>query len=179
MREELKAGTALGLEAEKLTSLGQLAPDHVINALVESWLSRHAGAFVFDGYPRSHGQATALETLLTKRGTPLDVVLSLEADQATISDRVSRRMMCSHCGNIVSIGLHVVNENAPCPICGERLVKRSDDTPETLELRMREYEVKTASLIPHFRERGLLRSVDARHAPEVVFRSIVFILESA
>ena len=88
MREERKLGTELGLEAEKSTNQGQLVPDRIVNALVEAWLSRHDGAFVFDGYPRSFGQATALDEVLAKRGTHLDVVLSLEVDLATITEDV-------------------------------------------------------------------------------------------
>ncbi|SRR5260221_3579410 len=177
LREERKLGTPLGIEAEKSTSKGQLVPDPVVNAVVKNWLARHDSAFVFDGYPRSLGQATALDDLAAARMTPLEVVLSLEADRETIRRRVERRMMCSTCGRIVSVGLHVASEDAPCPACGGKLTRRSDDTLETLELRMREYADKTEPLIDYYRKRGILRAVDAARAPEVVFSAIAEILE--
>lgn len=177
LREERKLGTPLGLEAEKATSQGQLVSDAIVNAVVKNWLARNDSAFVFDGYPRSLGQASALDSLLTERQIPLDVALLLEADSQTIRGRVERRMMCSACGRIVSIGMQVSTADAPCPACGGKLTKRLDDTPETLELRMREYADKTEPLIGYYRERGLLRSVDAARTPEVVFSAVVEILE--
>lgn len=177
LREERKLGTPLGIEAERATSQGQLVSDKIVNAVVKNWLARHDSSFVFDGYPRSVGQASALETMLEERQTPLDVTLLLEADRETIRGRVERRMMCSKCGRIVSVGLHVSDRTTPCPNCGGILTKRLDDTPETLELRMREYADKTEPLIGYYRERGLLRNVDATRTPEVVFGSVVEILE--
>jgi len=179
LREELKLGTTLGVEAEKQTSQGKLVSDELANSVVKSWLDRHDSEFVFDGYPRSIGQATALEQILSDRATPLDVVILLEADFGTISDRVARRMMCSGCGRIVSVGLHVSSTDAPCPVCGGALTKRRDDSPETLELRMREYSAKTEPLIGYYTERGSMRNVDATREPEVVFGSIAQILEAA
>ncbi len=178
LREERKLGTALGMEAEKSTNQGQLAPDAVINGVVKSWLSRHERAFVFDGYPRSLGQATVLDEMLTDRRTPLDVVLALEADRQTIRERVQRRLMCANCGRIVSVSLHVSSKDTPCPSCGGKLTRRQDDTPETLELRMHEYADKTEPLIDYYCKRGLLRKIDAARPPEVVFESIMEILEA-
>ncbi len=177
LREERKLGTRLGIEAEKATSQGQLVSDDIVNEVVKRWLSRHENAFVFDGYPRSLGQASSLEAMLTERRTSLDVALLLEVDDETIRGRVERRMMCSACGRIVSVGLQVTSAEAPCPSCAGKLAKRLDDTPETLGLRMREYGTKTAPLIGYYRERGLLCSVDAARTPAVVFGSIVEILE--
>jgi adenylate kinase len=177
LREERKLGTELGLEAETSTSQGQLVPDRIVNALVEGWLARHDGAFVFDGYPRSFGQASALEDILTKRGTNLELVLSLEVDLITIRNRVERRLMCASCGEIVSVGLHVSSAKSPCSSCGGPLTRRTDDSPETLNLRMREYAEKTEPLIQHYQKRGLLRSVDGTNLPAAVFASIQEIIE--
>jgi adenylate kinase len=177
LREERKLATPLGIEAEKATSQGQLVADSIVNAVVKNWLTRHDSAFVFDGYPRSLGQATALDEMLAERDTPLEVVLSLEADFETIRGRVERRLMCSACGRIVSIGLHVSSMDAPCPACGGTLTRRRDDTAETLAIRMREYEEKTAPLIDYYHRRGLLHSVDSRGTPEVVCSLIAEILE--
>lgn len=177
LRDEKRAGSQLGVEADKLTSQGKLVPNEMVNELVAHWLERHQDAFVFDGYPRSSDQADALDRMLAAHGSALEVVVSLEIDLVTIRDRVSRRLTCSSCARIVSIGLHVQKANAACPSCGGLLVRRKDDAPEALEARMEEYAAKTEPLISRYRELGILRSVNAGRRPELVFDSIFTILE--
>jgi adenylate kinase len=179
LRDEKRAGTELGIEADKLTSQGKLLPDTIVVSLVRHWLSAHDGAFVFDGFPRSIGQAEALEAMLDERGTPLEVVIALEADFATLERRVAGRLMCSVCRLIVSIGLHVGSTDDPCPRCGGPLARRSDDTPEVLAERMRQYHEKTAPLLGFYETRGMLRRVDSSRDPEVVFGDVAAILEHA
>lgn len=179
LREEKAAGSEIGIDAHALTSRGLLVPDSTVNRLVEQWLLKHDSQFVFDGYPRSRGQADALESMLKERGTPLEVVLSFEADVRTLQNRVRRRVVCSGCGRNFSIGLHVADESTLCPQCGSPLSRRADDTPETLALRMEEYQAKTATLISYYGGLGLLRSVDATRTPDEVSASIVEILEGA
>jgi adenylate kinase len=179
LREEKAVGTPLGMEADKLTSRGQLVPDTTINQLVGNWLEKRDSQFVFDGYPRSQGQADALEAMLATRQTPLDIVLSFEADLETLQSRVRNRLVCAKCRRNFSIGLHVSGEGVPCPHCGAQLVRRADDTPETLSLRMEEYAAKTEPLIAYYTRRGLLQGVDATRTPERVFASVVEILEGA
>jgi adenylate kinase len=178
LREEKRKGTPLGIEADRLTSKGQLLPDDIIVDLVKSWLAKHDGAFVFDGFPRTLGQAETLGSLLDGRGTPLEVAISLDADFTTILDRVQRRFVCGHCGNIVSIGLHVENAHAPCPKCGGNLQKRRDDNEETLRQRMEEYREKTEPLISYYQSRNVLARVDANRTPNEVFADITGILET-
>ncbi len=179
LREEKAAGTSLGKEADKLTSRGQLVPDATINQLVECWLASRDSQFVFDGYPRSLVQGQALDEMLAKRGTPLDVVLSFEADLSALQSRVKNRVVCACCGRNFSVGLHVENSYASCPACGGSLVRRADDTDETLAIRMLEYAEKTAPLGEFYKKRGLLRSVNSMRPPEEVFASVVEILEEA
>jgi adenylate kinase len=176
-REQKNAGTTLGIQADQLTSRGELVPDEMVLEVVKIWLSERNGAFVLDGVPRTTGQAAALETLLNTRGTPVDVAVALSVDFDAIQDRVLRRMVCSRCGEIVSIGLHVQDEKSPCPVCGGVLRKRNDDTLETLQRRMEEYASKTAPLLPFYAERGLLAEVPAQSRPETVFADVQRIIE--
>ena len=177
LRKEKQSGTKLGLEADRLTSQGQLLPDQIIVDVVAAWLRDCDDQFVFDGFPRTLGQAEALEPLLEFRGTPLDVVIALEADLGTLQSRVSHRLICQRCGEIVSVGLHVAAETDPCPKCGGVLGRRSDDSLETLAARMVEYHEKTEPLIAYYKGKGLLQSVDSTRVPKEVFGSIIQILE--
>lgn len=178
LREEKRRGTPLGLEADKLTSQGKLVPDEIVIELMSHWLERHGDAWIFDGFPRSVPQAEALERLLAQQGTPLDVVLALQADLATLQQRVTSRLVCSQCGLIVSAGLHVASVDAPCPRCGGALTRRNDDTLETLSERMREYAEKTEPLVEYYEQRGLLRTIDSAGVPDAVFQQVAAILES-
>ncbi len=176
LRAEKAAGTSLGIEAERLTANGQLLPDETILSLVERWLSANDGAFNFDGFPRTLGQATALESLLAKRGTPLDAAILLEANLETIQGRVTRRMVCSQCGQILAVGLHIEHETSACPNCGGTLRRRSDDNMAALETRMKEYRDKTEPVATFYEERMLLHRADANRTPDEVFQSISAIL---
>ena len=177
LREEKKAGTPLGIEADKLTRTGKLLPDSIVNQVVEGWLASQGHRFIFDGYPRSLGQAEALETMLQERSAPLTAVLALEASVETLQQRVANRMVCTDCGNIVALGWQVQSAKEDCPRCGGALVRRTDDTPETLGRRLTEYTQKTEPLLAFYEERKLLYRVESAHSAEVVFERIVSILE--
>ena len=176
-RSEIEAGTELGRDAELVTRQGKLVPDEMACKIVAGWLVGHNGEFVFDGFPRSLGQAKTLEAMLVTRKTPLDAAILLEVDFETISNRVMRRAACLKCRGIVSIGMHVANAETPCPRCGGKLAQRADDNLEALRSRMEEYKEKTEPLVDHYRSRGLLRVVDSNRPPEMVFAAMSGILE--
>jgi adenylate kinase len=178
LRAQAVAGTEIGLAAEKYTSDGLLVPDKMIVELVESWLKENDGAFIFDGFPRTTGQGVALEQLLNKRGTPLQLAVSLEVDFETIQDRVSRRAICGDCGFIASAGLNVESTQSRCPRCHGPLQQRKDDTAEALQRRLVEYHAKSEPLLDFYGERGLLRRIAAQAAPELVFAEISKVLEN-
>ncbi len=178
LREQAAAGTPIGLEAEKFTRDGLLVPDAIIVALVESWLVKHDGSVVFDGFPRTVGQAEALEQMLNSRQTPLDIALFFELNIEAIEDRVARRLVCSKCDFIVSVGWQVESVDSPCPRCGGALHRRKDDTLEALQRRMIEYREKTEPLIGFYKKRGILRLITAHERSGVVFEKVCAALES-
>jgi adenylate kinase len=179
LREEKRLGTQLGIEAEKHTSQGSLVPDEMVCRLVGAWLGQNNDGFIFDGFPRSRGQADALENMLTARGTPLEVAISLEVPQEVLERRVLSRLVCLDCGHIVAAGLQVSTMDQPCPDCGGKLGRRQDDTAEILAHRMVEYREKSLPLIEHYLGRDLLHVVESSGPPETVFKSICEILEAA
>lgn len=178
LRAEKTAGTELGKTADALTSQGQLVGDDIINTLVKNWLGAQQGSgFVFDGYPRTLGQGEALNRMLNERGTPLEQVILLEADRATLRKRVEARATCAQCGLIVGVGLNVSSIGSACPRCGGKLERRGDDTPETLERRLAEYAAKTEPLIAFYEEKNLLARVSTEAAPAEVFENVTKILQ--
>ena len=177
LREEKQAGSALGLEADRLTSEGRLVSDEVINAVVRSWLNRQSGdGFVFDGYPRTLGQAAALDEMLFESGMLLEASLLLDADVATLRQRVEKRITCRACGNTTSLDL-LPEGSGECPRCGGELSRRSDDTSETLNVRFREYLEKTAPVVGYYEKRHLLHRVKAAGSQNEVFAEVCRVLD--
>ena len=172
LRHEAAAGTPLGREAAAFTNEGKLVPDRLALACIEGWLATRTGAFVFDGFPRSAGQALALDKILSDRHAPLSAVIWLEVPLEVIQDRVSRRLVCSRCGRTFGLGWQVKDRGGPCPVCGGALQNRHDDDPITLTRRLSEYREHTEPLLQFYEQRHLLRRIDARQQPEKVFAQI-------
>ncbi len=177
LRAEKAAGTPLGLEADKLTRDGNLIDDAIINGVAASWLtSARIGGFIFDGYPRTIVQAQALDRMLADRNSELDVAILLDAARETLRRRVESRATCSKCGNIVSIGVHIADMSGSCPRCGGQWSRRPDDTLETLEHRLREYNDKTAPVAGYYETRGVLHRISTEHPEQDVLQSALQIL---
>ncbi len=172
LRSELEAGSEIGNLANQYTSKGQLAPDDLVMTVVARWLSTQDDAFLFDGFPRTLPQAFKLEELLATRRSSLEIALLLDVPFDIIKDRVNRRVVCTKCRRPFSIGNHVDSASAPCPICGYPLIKRADDSIEVLEQRMRVHRELTEPIIPFYRERGLLETIDASRDLEIVLANI-------
>lgn len=172
LRAEIADGTEIGKEAARHMDHGRLVPDNVALASIESWLAAHRGAFVFDGFPRTLGQAEALDTLLARRQSPLTAVLWLELPLAQIEERVSRRVVCQRCGRSFQVGVQVQSRQEACPVCGGELTVRSDDNSAMLTNRMEQYREHTQPVMDHYGKRGLLRRIDAGGTPEEVFARI-------
>ena len=179
LRGELAAGTPLGIGAANQTKAGKLVGDEIINAAVRVWLAHEPGdGFVFDGYPRTLGQATALDAMLGQRQQPLDAALLLEASLETLRSRVELRATCTKCANIVTIGVHVASAKDNCPRCNGPLRRRDDDNAETLEHRFQEYAGKTAPVIGYYEKRNILERVNTERSPEAVFESVRELLKN-
>lgn len=172
LRREAKCGTPVGVAANKIISRGGLAPDGLILELVGEWLEKIGDSFLFDGFPRTVAQAEQFELLLNNRSTGLELVIFLEISDGTIRARMLRRLTCSNCGKVISIGRHVGDEGDPCPNCGGKLEARADDTDTALERRMLEYREKTLPVTDFYKRRGILARVDADRGAESVFNDV-------
>jgi len=178
LREEMRLGTPLGIEADRITRDGSMVPDAMVIELVAKWLAAHTEGFVFDGFPRTIAQADALEQMLAQLHAPLDAVLFFDITAETIFERVMNRLTCTQCGRSFAVGLHLETAQACCPECGGTLGRRSDDTPEALEHRIAQYREKTEPLVEYYQRRGLLWTLQSADGPEGVFAEIASLLEA-
>ena len=180
LRRERNLGTSLGLDADRVTSLGQLVPDDVVTESMGAWLDSEANlanGFILDGTPRTLGQVIELDKMLAERGLPITHALSLEVSFETAADRVFHRSICARCGRPFRVGVDVQNISAACPICGGALERRNDDTTEALTQRISEFQEKTAPLLTFYESSELLRRVHGEGSSEEVFARVIDALE--
>jgi len=171
LRDEKSRGTVLGAEAARWTAKGGLVPDELALTIVWQWIDGRT-RFVFDGFPRTLGQAQAFDAGLKERGLGLDVVYLLELSNDTVRERMCTRLTCPGCGAVFNESFHAMSEGTPCPACGEALGRRQDDTREALDRRLSEYRAETLPVADHYEALGLLRKIDASPSRDALFHSL-------
>lgn len=158
LREAIKNGTETGLKAKSFMDAGKLVPDDVIIGIVSERVVQPdcANGFILDGVPRTLPQAEALEAA----GIHFDRVVSIEIEDAVIEARMTGRRVCGSCGASFHLTAHPPKVEGVCDVCGEKLVIRKDDNPETVKDRLVVYHQQTEPLIAYYREKGLLKTVN-------------------
>jgi len=146
LRSHVARGTDLGKQAKGIMDAGELVPDDLIIAMVEAEVDpmRPVRALL-DGFPRTPGQARALDELLAKEGTALTAAVALQVDEDELVRRLSAR---------------AADEG------------RSDDNDSTIRNRMEVYRRQTQPLLDYYAERGKLRRVDGMGSVDEVFERI-------
>jgi adenylate kinase len=178
-RANLAARTPLGLEAKRYMDRGDLVPDEVTIGIVRDRLSQGdtEPGFLLDGFPRTLPQAEALDKMLDELGIPLDVVLELKADEDEVVRRLSGRRTCRMCGHVWHTEFDPPKQEGVCDICGGELFQRDDDKPETIRRRLQVYNDQTAPLVGYYRDKGLLRTIEAEGRVDEVTRRAIDALQ--
>jgi len=169
VREERAKGTAIGIEADSYVSKGLLFPDELAIRFIGQWLGSHS-RFIFDGFPRTLGQTTALDSLLEAKSIRLQTVYLLELPDDEVRSRMLGRLTCSSCGSVFNEKFHKISVDAPCPKCDSPLVRRKDDTVEALDHRLVQYHEFTKPIADYYEAAGLLKKVDVRFGRDAVFQ---------
>lgn len=164
VRAEINAGTGLGEKVQEYNDKGELVPDEIIVEMAKPHLE--SGAWILDGFPRTEGQAKALDEALEELGIGLDKVVALEAPDEDLVQRLSGRRQSEATGNIYHV------EHDPPPEDSDEdpgpFVQRKDDTEEGIRRRLADYHEQTEPLKDYYAQQGLLVTVDAtRGIPEV------------
>jgi adenylate kinase len=180
-REAISRGTDLGKLVKPIIERGELVPDDLVMKMVEERLSRLdcAKGVVFDGFPRTLAQAGALDRILEMRGFGKPVVIDLVVSEDKLMRRLSGRRTCGVCGAIYNIYDAPPRNPETCDLDGGKLVQRPDDRPEVVKERLVAYERQTKPLTDYYRERGVLKAVDASAAVEKVNRALRQVLNGA
>ena len=177
-RANIKEGTELGKKAKSYMDQGQLVPDELTLELIMDRFQNPdcANGYVLDGFPRTIPQAEALTEALAKKGETIDYAINVEVPDENIINRMGGRRACLACGSTYHIVYAPTRVEGICDRCGEKLVLRDDDKPETVKNRLNVYHNQTQPLIDYYSKQGKLAEVDGTQSMEDVFNAIVKIL---
>ena len=158
IREALKSGTEMGRKAKEYMDAGKLVPDDIVIGIIQERLAQPdcAGGFILDGFPRTIPQAEALDRM----GIVIDRVIDIEVADETIARRVSGRRVCPACGASYHVDYKRPAVENVCDRCGDTLVQRKDDHPDTVLERLHVYHEQTEPLKSYYAAAGKLTIVE-------------------
>ncbi len=177
-RANIKNGTALGAKAKEYMDKGLLVPDELVCDLVVDRIQQSdcANGYILDGFPRTIPQAEALTNALNAIGQKMDYAINIEVPDENIIQRMSGRRACVGCGATYHVVYNPTKVEGVCDVCGEALILRDDDKPETVKNRLNVYHEQTQPLIDYYSKEGILVEVDGTKNMDDVFTDILNIL---
>ena len=177
-RANIKNGTELGMEAKKYMDQGLLVPDELTVKILLDRVSQPdcKNGYVLDGFPRTIPQAEVLDKALAELGESIDYAIDVDVPDENIVKRMSGRRACVGCGATYHIQFNPTKVEGICDACGEKLILRDDDKPETVKNRLSVYHEQTQPLIEYYSGKGVLKEVDGTQPMDDVFAAIVKIL---
>lgn len=174
LRDARTSGSEMGKKVAAVMDAGQLVTDEIVIGLIEEKiLEGNSAGYIFDGFPRTLGQADALNALLERNGVKLDTVVEMQVDDSALVARISGRFTCGNCGEVYHDETKPTKADGVCDECGSTdLKRRADDNAESLKTRLMEYYKKTSALVGYYYARGELQSVDGLQGVEEVAADI-------
>ena len=164
LRGAVAAGTDAGRAAKAVMEAGGLVSDDIVLAVLKDRLAQAdvAAGVILDGFPRTEGQAAALDAMLAATGQKIDAAIALEVDDAQMVARISGRYTCAGCGEGYHDSFKTPATAGVCDICGgTTMTRRADDNAETVASRLSAYPAQTAPLVSYYVAKGVLERLDA------------------
>ena len=181
LRAVRASGSELGERFGELMDRGDLIPDDMIIEMIDARLDEpdcRNGA-IFDGFPRTSGQAAALDDMLERKNLPLRAVIEMTVDEDALVERITGRYSCSNCGAGYHDAFQRPAVEGVCDACGHTSFKRRpDDNAQTVRDRLTVYRRDTAPIIPHYEAQGLIQRVDGMADIDDVRAAIAAIMDS-
>lgn len=169
LRRAIKEQTPTGIKAKSFIDAGQLVPDEVIIDIVRDRLAQDdaKNGYILDGFPRTVPQAEALETIAN-----IDAVIELDVSDEALINRLSGRRVCLKCGATYHVSWLKDGETT-CQKCGDPIIQRDDDKPETVLSRLTVYHKQTQPLVDFYQAKNLLKKIDGDQDMDVIFNTIL------
>lgn len=182
LRGTAASGSVLGIALKEIMAAGQLVPDDIMINIIRDRIQQSdcQPGFILDGFPRTIPQAEALDVMLAGIGCELDHVIELKVDDAALISRIAGRYACAVCGAGYHDRYKLPKQENVCDVCGsEEFSRREDDKAETVQKRLEAYHRQTQPLLPYYREKGVLATVDGMADIGDVTREIEAIIKPA
>jgi adenylate kinase len=178
LREEIKAGTALGNAAKSIMASGGLVGDDLVNRMLAQRVSApdSAHGFLLDGYPRTVEQAEYLDRLLADRSFQTPIVLHLDVPMDALVGRLTSRRQCPQCKRIYNLLQMPPRNPGVCDDDGTPLITRKDDSEEVVSERIRTYDEVTRPVLAYYQDRKY-HQIRGDRSPGYIFEAITGILE--
>jgi adenylate kinase len=173
LRAAVREETEIGREAKAFMDRGDLVPDEVIIGVIAERVDSHAAedGFILDGFPRTVGQAEALEQKLSELGRRVTAAILISVPDEEIVRRLGGRRTCPN-GHIFHVEFDPPSQEDVCDVCGAELYVRDDDKPEVIKHRLSQYSEKTEPLVAWYEERGTLERISGTGAPDAVYEDV-------
>ncbi len=172
LRNEIARGTELGRNAESIIKSGNLVPDDVVEVMMRDKIAEglaERGRVLLDGYPRTLSQADHLEEFLESQlGHGLDLLIFMDVADEVIMQRLLGRLICRNCGAIYHQQKHPPRQGGVCDRCGGPVVRRSDDTRDSVRERLDVYRRQTMPILERFAGQERFALIDADGEPDEV-----------
>lgn len=177
-RANIKEGTELGKKAKAYMDAGELVPDDLVCDLVVDRIQQDdcTKGYILDGFPRTIPQAEALTNALNAIEQKMEYALNFDVPDENIIHRMAGRRSCVGCGATYHVEFNPPKVEGVCDICGEKLVLRDDDKPETVTNRLNVYHEQTQPLIDYYEKQGIVYTMDGTQSMDKVFEDIRKIL---
>jgi len=175
LRAAVAAGTELGKQAGGIMERGELVPDALVISLIDERMDAGKGGagYILDGFPRTIGQAEALDELLKSRGEAVDRVVVIEVNDDALVSRITGRFTCAACGEGYHEQFKTPKTDGICDRCGgTKFSRRPDDTEEVVRERLKAYHAQTEPLVGYYKAQGKVRAVDGMAEIEAVQKEI-------
>jgi adenylate kinase len=173
LRAAVRDETDLGRKAKEYMDRGDLVPDNVIIGVIAERIASHEAedGFILDGFPRTVGQAEALDARMDELGKRLTAALLIDVPDDEVIRRLGGRRTCPN-GHVFHAEFDPPEKEGVCDVCGAELHIRDDDKPEVIKNRLEQYREKTEPLVAWYEERGVLETVDGAKEPDEVDEDI-------
>lgn len=184
LRDHVRRGTALGIEAKSIMARGELVPDILMYGIVAHRLREPdcRDGYVLDGFPRTAAQAGWLDAFLEKEFFENSekcqlVVIQLLVDYTQLLQRLTGRRFCPTCGRLYNVHSQPPRFDELCDLDGSKLAIRDDDRQEVIAERLSAYETMTKPVAEYYRAQGRLVAVNADRRPEEITAELLSVID--
>jgi adenylate kinase len=180
LRTAVAKGTALGREADRFMSRGQLVPDETIVRVFLDRLEQpdaQDGA-ILDGFPRTKVQAEALDAALAEAGRRVDRTIFIDVATEDLVKRMANRRICTANGHVYNLASNPPRVDSICDIDGSPIIQRPDDDEATVRARMLEQIPPLLEVVDYYRAKGVLQNVDGREPISDVSARVIAAIEA-